>query len=322
MPTLTRAEGRALEVILDETFPLWGDGLSRPDYERYNRAQTLTPWGSSHLERVAWMDGDEVLASAKRYKLELGFGGSGVPCLGIGAVFTSPRHRNRGHAAALIEALIEDAAREGMQYALLFSEIGADYYARLGFEPIAITESTLGLKPQKREGAPAVLVRGGDERDIADIAAMHLKRAETYAFALNRSADYARHAIAKRRMLAAFSPPGVRQVEFFVAEEGASAVAYVVISRGPEGPVIEEWGDRDPAGARFGAMLQVLAARTPAETVAPLRTWLPDEFLPVQLEKLDERPPREIGMVRAISADAPPLFRPLDDVLFLKGDAF
>lgn len=322
MPIVTAASGPALQLILDETFPLWGDGLSRVDYERYNRAQTMTPWGRSHLERVAWMDGDEVLASAKRYDLELGIGGSGVPCLGIGAVFTPPRHRGRGHAAALIEALIDEAAGKGMQYALLFSEIGADYYARLGFEPLSITESTLGLKRQPREGAPAVLVRGGDERDIADIAAMHLKRAETYALALNRSPEYARHAIAKRRMLAALSPPGVRQLEFFIAEEGASAVAYVVISRGPEGPVIEEWGDRDPAGARFGAMLQVLAARTPAEPAAPLRTWLPEEFLPVQLEKLDERPPREIGMVRAITADAPPLFRPLDDVLFLKGDAF
>ena len=53
MPTLTRAEGPVLELILDETFPLWGDGLSRTDYERFNRAQTLTPWGSAHLERVA-----------------------------------------------------------------------------------------------------------------------------------------------------------------------------------------------------------------------------------------------------------------------------
>ena len=73
------------------------------------------------------------------------------------------------------------------------------------------------------------------------------------------------------RMLAAFSPPGMRQLEFFIAEEGASAVAYVVISRGPEGPVIEEWGDRDPAGARFGAMLQVLAWTG----CAPLPPWPP-----------------------------------------------
>lgn len=320
MPIVTVATGPALQQILDDTFPLWGDGLSRADYERYNRAQMLTPWGADNLERVAWMDGDEVLASAKRYRLELAIAGAAVPCLGIGAVFTSPRHRGRGHAPALIEALIEDATRDAIPYALLFSEIGAGYYARLGFEPLAIAESTIGLRPQRREGAPAVLVRGGDDRDIADIALMHQKRAETYALALHRPVDFARHAITKRRMFAAFSPPGVRQLEFFISEEGASAVAYVVISRGPEGPVLEEWGDRDPSGARLGAMLQVLAARTPAETAAPLRTWLPDEFLPVQLEKLDERAPREIGMIRAILPDAPPTLR--DDVLFLKGDAF
>ena len=51
--------------------------------------------------------------------------------------------------------------------------------------------------------------------------------------------------------------------EFFVAEEGASAVAYVVLNVNANGWTLEEAGDRDPAGARLGAMLQVLLAREP-----------------------------------------------------------
>ena len=43
-----------------------------------------------------------------------------------------------------------------------------------------------------------------------------------------------------------------------MAEEGASAVAYVVLSQNQYGWTLEEAGDRDPAGARLGAMLQVL----------------------------------------------------------------
>ena len=59
-------------------------------------------------------------------------------------------------------------------------------------------------------------------------------------------------------------PTGLRQVEFFVAEEGGSAVAYVILSENANGWTLEEAGDRDPAGARLGAMLQVLVAREPS----------------------------------------------------------
>lgn len=322
MPNVTSATGPVLQQIYDDTFSIWSDGLTRPDYERFNRAQMMTPWGTRNLERVAWMDGETLLASAKRYRLSLSFEGSEVPCLGIGAVFTPPALRGRGHAAALIEALSAEAAREGTEYVFLYSEIDPEYYARQGFETIPITESTIGLKTQPRAGAPAVLVRAGDERDIQNIAEMHQVRAAKYAFAQHRSPDYVRHALAKRRMLAAFSPPGVRQLEFFIAEEAASAVAYVVISRGPEGDVLEEWGDRDPTGARAGAMLQVMAARTPAETVAPLRTWMPRDFLPPQIERLDERAPHETAMIRS-STPGKRIAAPAADGVFLfKTDAF
>jgi len=320
MPNLLVATGSILQQIYDETWPIWSDGLSRPDYERHNRAQMSTPWGAGHLERVAWTDGDALLASAKRYRFTLRLGGSTSTCVGIGAVFTPPSQRKRGHAAALIEAMLAEAEREGIRHALLFSEIDPAYYARLGFEPFAVTEAVLGLRPQPRPGAPGVLVRAGDDRDIAAVSAMHEARAGRYALALDRDPEYVRHAITKRRLLAAFAPAGVRQLEFFVAEEGATAVAYIVVSRGPEGQVLEEWGDRDPSGARVGAMLQVLAARTPAEAVEPLRTWVPADFHPPQLERIREGQPRETGMIRGITGPAPPIGP--DGAFYLKADVF
>ena len=63
-------------------------------------------------------------------------------------------------------------------------------------------------------------------------------------------------------------PAGDREVQFFIAEEGASAVAYVVISVRGGAWVLEECGDRDPAGARVGAILQVLMARDPSALAA------------------------------------------------------
>src|SRR5436190_24256401 len=100
---LVRAAGALHERILDETYPLWHDGLSRSGYETYNEAQMRTPWGARHLDRMSLVDGERWLASAKRYGLELVVDGRVVPTLGIGAVFTPPAERRRGHARALIE---------------------------------------------------------------------------------------------------------------------------------------------------------------------------------------------------------------------------
>jgi GNAT superfamily N-acetyltransferase len=319
-PRLVTADGPILRQIHEETWPIWGDQLPAENYERYNRAQIVTPWGNSHLDRVALVDGDRLLASAKRYRLTLRLKGEDTPCIGIGAVFTPPALRGQGHAAALIERIVDDAGAGGARLALLFSEIDPAFYARLGFEPIPISEATLTLRTQGREGAPAVLMRGGDDRDMDNIAAMHAVRADRYGFTLTRSADYIRYAISKRRMLAAFGSPGLRTVEYFVTEEGGNAVAYIVITHGPEGHVLEEWGDRDPTAARVGAMLQVIAARTPAEEVVNVRAWLPDDFAPPQLARIDEKPAAEQGMIRGIGIPTPRI--EAADVFYFRADAF
>ncbi len=319
-PALVTATDDILSQIYDQTWAIWSDGLDRGSYERYNRAQMATTWGKTHLDRLALVEGDTVLASAKRYRLTLQVDGEDMPCLGIGAVFTPPDRRGQGHAASLIERMIEQAAGEGAGMALLFSEIDPAFYARLGFEPIPIGEATLALRPQSREGAPAVLMRGGDDRDIDNIASMHAARAARYGLSLARAPEYIRHAISKRRLLAAFGAPGLRHVEYFITEEGGNAVAYIVVTRGPEGHVLEEWGDRDPTGARVGAMLQVLAARTPTEAAVKLRTWLPPDFAPPQLERIDEKPAAEVGMLRGIGRGTPRV--PASGVFYLKADAF
>jgi hypothetical protein len=107
-------------------------------------------------------------------------------------------------------------------------------------------------------------------------------------------------ALARRRMLAGLGPIGEREFEFFVTEEGMRAVAYVVISHGPRGRVLEDCGDRDPSGARVGAMLQVLDARFPSEPPLRLDGRLAPWFRPPQLHIPGERPAPEIMMMRPL----------------------
>lgn len=323
MAKLVKAEGPILDRILDDTYAIWNDGLTRTAYARFYTAQVGTPWGQSHLHRFALVDGDAVLASAKLYRFEAMLDSRAIQVAGVGAVFTAPAARGRGAARDLMDRLLEQAASEGADLALLFSEIGPDYYSRLGFDVIATSDRQLRVTESTRYGAPMTMVRGGDDRDLANIVAQGLTRAEPFRFHLHRDRDLVHFAIARRRLLAGLGPPGARSLHFLIAEEGASAVAYVVISvRGNEW-TIEEMGDRDPGGARAGAILQALIAREPAEKRPSIKAWLPEGFLPPQVVVIAEKPSIEVMMIKPLS-DRGKLASPMaaSDVLFWHGDAF
>jgi len=300
--TVTVADPAVHEQILDMTYPVWGEGLTRQAYGAWNRGQMSTPWGRTHLERVALLSAGQVLSSAKRYYFDAVVSGARERVVGVGAVFTPPANRGQGHARILIEEMLSQAARAGAGWALLFSEIGDAYYKQLGFVPLA--RSMVTLMVREKPGAPATFVRAGETADLPFIAELSATYAHGAGVALDRTADLIGFGIARRRLLAGLGSAGLRHLEFFVAEEGGRPAAYVVISRGPAGVVLEECGDRDPSGARVGAVLQVLQARDPSTLQAPMRAWLPPGFRPPQVLVVDESPASEIMMMRRLGAPA------------------
>ena len=317
---LVRAEGPLLDRILDHTYPVWNEGLTRAAYGKWNTAQLRTPWGQEHLHRFALVDeAGELLASAKRYRFDARLDGREVQMAGLGAVFTPPALRGRGYAAQVIERILEQEQRDGVVMAGLFSEIGEAYYQRLGFTLVPLDEVTVGVT--LKGGSPAMLVRAGDERDLPELTKMHGTRSESSRFALRRDPPLIHYALSKKRLQAGLGPAGLRQTEFFVAEEGASAVAYVVLTVSKGGWTLEEAGDRDPAGARLGAMLQVLIAREPSHTPPLIRAWWPNSFVvPPQLRLTEHAPARDLFMVRPL-ADIP---MPVSaaDVFYWRSDYF
>jgi GNAT superfamily N-acetyltransferase len=318
--TIVPAEGALLEEILDHTFTNWNEGLSRPAYGQWNRAQARTPWARSHLQRYASIDDrGRLLATAKQYRFDVRVGGCEGWMCGIGAVFTPPEQRGQGHASALIEHLVSRAQRDGALLASLFSEIGTGFYERLAFASVPLEEVTITVN--RKGGAPAMLVRAGEERDLAAVAAMHAVRSAAAPFALRRDGSLIHYALSKKRLLAGLGPLGLRQLEFFVAEEGASAVAYVVLNVNANGWTLEEAGDRDPAGARLGAMLQVLLAREPTHRMPLIRAWWPRAFdVPPQIQLTDRSAPNDVFMVRPLSDVAMP--QTADEVFYWHADHF
>ncbi|HXG87301.1 MAG TPA: GNAT family N-acetyltransferase [Vicinamibacterales bacterium] len=317
---LVAATGAHLEQILQESFPIWGDGLAEEQYSRFWTAQLRTPWGGSHLDRVALVERGAVTSSAKRYDLSARFDGRIRRVLGIGAVFTSPGRRGQGGARRLLQLMLEAAEAEGYEFAMLFSEIEPAFYERLEFVPVPLLESRIEVT--RGRGTPAVLVRAGDDRDIPGIAEMSANRTRDARFSLDRSDDWIRFGVTRKRLLAGLGPPGLRDIEFLVTEEGHQAVAYLVSSVYDGKWYIEDIGDRDPTGARAGAMLQLMLARTPHLDPPEIRAWLPAHFAPPQITRVDT-PTAEVMMVRPLKDRTLPL-PPLDatQVAFTRLDYF
>jgi hypothetical protein len=318
---LEAASRAALDQILRDTYPVWGGGLTFEKYAKFQAAERRTAWGSAHIERMALFDGARLLASVKRYDLAARVDGRIRRVLGLGALFTPKELRGRGAASAMLAHLVDAANTEGFEFALLFSDVGPVLYERLEFVPIPLDATTLRVRT--KAGAPAMLVRAGDDKDLAHVTELSLTRASRARFALDRTEDFIRHGISKRRLQAGLGPPGLRQVEFLVAEEGHMTVAYLVCSVHNGEWTIEEAGDRDPAGARLGAMLQVMLAREPSRDPPRISGYWPHDLRPPQLEVVSVKPTSEVMMIRPLrdrSLPMPPIAA--SDVAYWHGDVF
>jgi GNAT superfamily N-acetyltransferase len=271
--TVVPAEGVILERVLDATHSISLEGLSREAYSKFDAAQMKTAWGRHHQRRFALVDGTDVLASATRYDLAAVLDERPVRVCGIGAMLTQPAHRAGGHARELVERLLDQAARDGAAMALLFSDM-SHAHQPTGFDLVAMRGVELSVAESSRRGAPMTLIRGGEERDLAAIVAMGQVRASSLRFHLDRDVDFVQYAITKKRLLAGLGQAGARQLHFFIAEEGITAAAYVVVSIIGRMWTLEECGDRDPSGARVGAILQALIAREPVEHRPTIRGCL------------------------------------------------
>ena len=321
MTAVVPVQGAILDSVLDAIYPISPDGLDRHALGRFDAAQMKTAWGRRCQQRFALVEGVDVLASAACYDLAGRFEGRAVRICGIGSVFTDPSRRGLGHARVLLETLIDEAAGKGAEVALLFSKTGVEHDAPGGFEAIPSTEVTLDVA-SSRHGAPMTMVRGGEERDLAAIAAMGRVRAGPFRFHLDRDSDLIQYAITRKRLLAGLGSTDARQLLFVIAEEGITAAAYVVVSVAGSTWTLEECGDRDASGARVGALLQALIAREPSERRPTIRAWLPPRFLPPQIRIVSATPSTEIMMVRLLGAG--PILPKLsgDEVLYWRSDFF
>lgn len=321
MAIVIPAEGAILERVLDAAHSSLSEGLSRHAFAQFYAAQMRTAWGRFHQRRFALIEGEDVLASAMQYNLAAVLERQPVRVCGIAQIVPQAALAAAGPAWELVDRLLEQAARDGAAMGLLFSDTRAGP-PLAGFDLLPMTDVEIGVAEPSRRGAPMTLIRGGEERDLAAIVAMGRIRADPFRFHLDRDVDFVQHAITKKRLLAGLGTAGARQLHFFIAEEGITAAAYVVVSVAGGTWTVEECGDRDPTGARVGAILQALIAREPVERRPTIRAWLPHGFVPPQVTIVSARPATEVMMMRSLATTQVHPRLSGDDVLYWRSDIF
>lgn len=320
VPTVVAVEGAVLDRVLDARCRPSGTGLDRQACARFHAARMKTSWGGRYQRTFALMDGENILASAERYDLAGALDERALRICAIGSLCAEPSQAGVDHAGTLIDTLLANAARDGAEMALLFPSANLGAGLRGAFQAMPMTDLTLSVTESSRHGAPMTMVRGGEERDLAAIVAMGRVRAGRVRFHLDRDGDFIQYVITAKRLLAGLGSANARQLHFFIAEEGITAAAYVIVSVVGDAWTLEECGDRDASGARVGALLQALIAREPVERRPTIRAWLPQGFLPPQVRIASSVPSTETIRVRMLDsrAPAPPLGD--DDVLFWRND--
>ena len=321
MATVIPAEGPILERVLETAYSISSRGLSRHAFAQFDAARTRTAWGRRHQQRFVLVEGGDVVASAVQYDLAAVLDEQPVRVCGVAEIFPRPALATGGPARELVDRLLEQAARDGAAMALRFSNTGHEQQLA-GTDAVPMMDVEVGVAEPSRRGAPMALIRGGEERDLAAIVAMGQVRASPFRFHLDRNVDFVHHAITKKRLLAGLGTAGACQLHFFIAEEGITAAAYVVISIVGGTWTIEECGDRDPSGARVGAILQALIAREPAERRPTIRAWLPRGFLPPQVTIVSAKPSTDVMMVQSLGKREVHPRLSGDDVLYWRSDIF
>ncbi len=120
-------------------FDIWSKGLPREEHikSRLNSPKhTLARW------YVGTLDG-RVVVSLGFYPLLFSYRSERIPGGAIGSVYTVPEFRGQGFAPALLRWVEQHERGLGARISLLYSDIGVDYYQRLGYAACPALEGWL-----------------------------------------------------------------------------------------------------------------------------------------------------------------------------------
>lgn len=139
-----------VQRVLKETYEIWSPGLSRDHYREFVGMQMAHAWCKQNYFYLILRDKQNSktpAASMKYYNLTFQSQGKQYKFAGFGAIYTRKDLRGEGYATDMIKQALDRAWYDGCHGAMLFSDIGVDYYARIGFFDLNNERFVLQLSP-------------------------------------------------------------------------------------------------------------------------------------------------------------------------------
>ena len=197
--------------------PIWGGGLSEDRFQIFQRRLADAPEAKERYRLLGWFRNGTLTSGMKAYDLRGSCAGRPLRLLGVGAVFTPPALRRRGHAADMLRAVMAEYRGRGADAAVLFSDIGTGYYERLGFRVLESRECNVEAAGLPRAGGGVRPALAGDEPLMTRLfAAAHGQRR---GLALARDGWTLRFQLRRLRELA--RARGVGEPEWGLVAEGS-----------------------------------------------------------------------------------------------------
>jgi len=210
--------------------PIWGGGLNPEKFVAFQRRLADSREAGQRYHLLGLFDGERLLSAMKAYDLAGSYGGTPLRVFGIGAVFTPPPLRRRGHARRMLELALSEHRSRGYDAAVLFSDIGCGYYERLGFRELESTECTAEDDELPR-GNGAQAVAAGDEEVLVRVFARARGRDGNGELGLARDGWVLSFQLRRLRELAKARGLGEPEWGIHLEQDGAEAAAMLRLSR-------------------------------------------------------------------------------------------
>ncbi len=315
MPRLRAAERHEIEAILRESHAIWGAGLALADYVEKWLDLMDTTWARQNFAFLVWVEDDgSVLSSMKLYRPLLRDRTSSSRAAGIGAVFTPPARRRQGHATAMLRALMELAHATGTRAAVLFSDIGVEYYERLGFRTLPAEEAWGRLSRQGPTSPTGYTLRPMRASDLDAVRAAHDEWCERRPFAILRDREYWEFLMARAAAFFARLDGSNLSRRYRVALHDGEFAGYLIAVQGQGIWTVREVGAANADPDTIAAILRTGAAEAWEDGMRRVFGWFPrplGDLLPEWRLRFEPRR-RAVPMIRALDGaiDLGPLDTP------------
>ncbi len=276
---LRPAEEEELRALLSQSRLVWGVGVRFEDYFKYHSLIRAHPWSENNFQHLILVNGEgEILSSCKTYFHQVRVKGRFLKLCGIGAVFTPPEHRGRGFASQMLSALLQQLKEKEFDLALLFSDIGTEFYARLGFQMIPkqdpvylfLEDKLAPLEIKIYEHLPEEVWEW--QRSYAGRQVFSLFRPDDYFQLLSERISWQKKYLSFREQRVLVSP---------------SEQSYLWVDLGRRRLVIRDFACA--GNDSEGALKRLLAKARKEFGFKEIYGWLPEEFSRYPFLKLKER---------------------------------